>query len=300
VLFDAIVLGGLLPAAAAAAVLLVALRPWSREPPDGVAARAAPAVALAVAYVLGHAATAGLSLPPRAASDWLPWMALVAAASSIGEAWLTKGKASPLTARAGASLLVAWLLLRPAFGERWSSAASVLVLLALAAGLVTFWSSVDRLARRNRGVHWSLALLVVAGASGPVLVLSDTALLGQLTSGLVAALGVSLLVAWWVPGARLSSAAPPLSVLLFALWTIGWLYAELPLASGLLLLLAPALPLAAERAAGHRAGWAALTVRLLLVTLPVGAALGLAARRYLTPPPVAEGAEGGGDDDYGY
>jgi hypothetical protein len=266
-LLQALVYGGLLPAA----VAVLALRPVLTRPRLGEPGRRAlGALAVAGAFAAGYAALGEYHDPWY----WLPWLALAAAAVT----------AAPLPAPVRAGLFVGvaalatWLLAPPPGedGAPWPwSSRLVLPVGVVALGLLA------PLARRRPGplvpVLWAAA--AVAGAA--VLERADIAKLAHLSGVLAAALAGVALVAWRAPGRPVAhGAAPVAAVLLPGLMAEGCFhtFSDVPAASFVLAAAAP-LGLFVAELPGLRnistRGRAA--VQSLAVLVPLAAAVALAA-----------------------
>jgi hypothetical protein len=244
-------------------------------------------LALGIGYALGHAGasewlTSGElpPIPPLNATDWLPWLALVAMIVGLVEAlW-----PSPAWARWENRLLLTvatlWLLIGPIYRslwepEQWKGAVWVC---GLGAGILVFWGVLEGLScRRGRGML--LPLAVLAGGTAAALVLSRFLVLGECAIGLAGALGAAWLVSrWWVELSPSGGGVPVVALLLAGLILGGFFYAELPAPSALLLAVAP-LALLVDRLGpvARWPGWAAGLARFVAVLVPVGAAVALAA-----------------------
>jgi len=215
-------LGMALPAVVSGTVLLVT---WRRRPPLA-GGRWSGAVALSIGYVAGHLGIAGLPpFPPIEATQGLAYLALAAMMLGLVDALCRK---NPAWRRWGLRLLLAgatvWLLLRSILSLAW--------MIALSVALLAFWAQLEVLAERQPGAGLPLLLLVVTAATSVILLVSGSALLGQLGGGLTAAIAASGVVAWRSPTFSLSRGATPVvSVLLAGLWLNGSFYAETPLTS---------------------------------------------------------------------
>src|SRR4029077_16278265 len=124
---------------------------------------------------------------------------------------------------------------------------------------------------------FSVTTVVCAGACG-AMILSGSLLLGQLACILTAIAATCFLLSIAVTAPfHPRGAGAPLSLVCAGLWLSGFLYAELPAASALLLALAPAialLPVGKESYSQPRV----LVYRTAFVTVPVAIAVVLALR----------------------
>lgn len=275
-LLKTFLLGMALPAVVSGTVFLVA---WRRHTPlaGGIWSGA---IALSIGYVAGHIGVAGVPpFPPTEAMHWFVYLALAAMVLGLLEAFYQK---SPAWLRWGLRLLLAgatmWLLLRPLFEYTWGPAKGIAWMAVLSVALVAFWAQLEALSERQPGVTFPLILLVVTAASGGILLVSGSALLGQLGGALTAAIAASWVVAWWTPKFSLSRGATPVvSVLLAGLWLNGYFYAETPLMSVLLMALSPTAAWIGQAERVKRfAPWQANMARVGAVLIPVALAVILA------------------------
>jgi hypothetical protein len=288
-----LLLGLLVPALVCGAFIVAAARPG----PDGGPTRGwwgsmwGGLVGLTLGYLIAHVTVAGWPpLRPVDVTDWLPHAAL--AAMVVGLVALLWPRAVRLhwflrfVAASGAVVVVTLPMIR----HTWTTAQSVIVLLVLVPALFATWVSLDGLARRVSGAGLGLSLLIVTGAGSVALVVSRTAKLGQLCAALAAMAGAALAVAWWKRRTSLGPAAAGVGALLLGyLWIEGHLYAELPVASALLLAAAPSAAwIGALPAVRKLAPWQVVCVQAAAALIPTAAALVIA---------VAAGMGGG---YYGY
>lgn len=321
--------GAFAPALLAAALHLATSRPWSAaraaattppaaadDPPrdqapklDPTTGRWGAALALAGGYIAGHWGLAGGPLSPNNDVSQL-LMYLAAGGGLIGavEARWRPPVALRWAIRLAACAASAGLLLRPLLAQGGSAPQLALAIGTVAAGMVAVWSLIEGATEREPGPALGLALLfwIVAGAG--VLVLSGTATVAQLAGALAAALGGLWVVTWrWSARGRLASIAPVLGLVAVGQWGIGLLYAELPKASFVLLVLAPlGLVLVQLPALARRGPFTRLALRLVFVAMLVGPAVAIAARHYFAPASSAAPGSGAAtgsaseDPNYGY
>ncbi|MBI1923763.1 hypothetical protein HYR99_05885 [Candidatus Poribacteria bacterium] len=252
-------------------ILLLLQRPWRRDAQNTGGAWAG-GLALGAGYIVGHAGVIGWPpFPPVEATQWLVYLAIAASAVGLLEArW---GRSTWV--RWGVRLLLLgmtlWLLLRPMLKHNWGPGEAVAWLAGLGIALLLFWGGLDALVKRLSGVSLPLTLLIVAAGGSVVLGLSGSLLLGQLEGALAAALGVSLVVAWWRPAMSLArSALPVVTVLLAGLWMAGYFYAQVPAASALLLAVAPMAAWVGQIPSMRRAApWQVNLARAAGVLIPV-------------------------------
>ncbi|MBK8481804.1 MAG: hypothetical protein IPL40_11590 [Proteobacteria bacterium] len=317
--------GALVPALLSATLFLAASRPWAASTAASTAAlpaseasaaagvgqplgRWGAALALAAGYIAGHWGLAGgpLSANNDVSQTLLYLAALGGALGALDALWQR-----PIALRWGLRLLAcagsAWLLVRPLAAQGGPIAQYGLAAATVAGGMLAVWSILDGAAAREPGPGLGLALLLWVVAGAAVLVMAGTAAVGQLAGAAAAALGGLWVVTWrWPASGRLTSAAPVLALVAVGQWAVGLLYAELPKASFVLLVLAPLglvlvqLPrLARCRPLTRHA------LRLGLVALLAIPAVALAARDYFaasasSPRNPAAGGESTSDPNYGY
>ena len=133
---------------------------------------------------------------------------------------------------------IPWLLLHATLKYRWGTIEGMMWVVGLGALTLVFFLVLDTLTGRLSGVSSPPILLIVTLGSSVVLVLSGSALLGQLAGILASALGASLITAWWQPkliprldrDVRFAPLAGEgvtvVAVLLVGLWLNGYFYAE--------------------------------------------------------------------------
>lgn len=276
----ALLLGVVLPAAVAGGVWGLAIS-LGRLRSSTPLLLGGGALALGGGYIAGHWALLGRPpFPPVQARDWLAYFAV----ACILVGWVEALPRSPLGLRWLVRLLFSAafliLLLLPMARHSWTKPQSLLWLGGLTLTLLLFWAALDGLARRLSGRMLAFLGLMVAGASAGVLLFSRSAMLGQLAGVLAAALGASWGVSWWAPHLSLArGAVAVMAPLLMGLWLGGYFYAQMPLPSALLLLVALPLGWVGELKALNRlAPWQRLSFLLLAVLLPLALALAFAFR----------------------
>jgi len=266
----------ILPAVLLSAVVLVIgsrIAPPTRERIPGW-----PALAIGGGYLAGHFALRGWrGWTPKESTDWIAICALAGLALGL-TAWTRDerpGRAFLLRWAVGAA--VAWAVIGKVLlrGDSAALAWGQMALIGLAAAAV--WSQLESQATAA-GVGLAALLCLVATGSSIALVLSSSAVLGQLAGALAAALGASI-------GARvlmrtplqLRAAIPATATTLLALLLAGVVYSRLPLASALLLGAAP-LSVAVAHAPGARrlSKPLRLVAPILLALLPIALAVLLA------------------------
>lgn len=267
---DLILRGVLAPAAVSAGLLLLLVR-W-RSTAGNSSGIAVAAGLIAAQYAISQWPT---RLVPLEGRDWLPWIA--ATAVLIG-ALARRGPLLGVPLWLLASLALPWVLLQSYIEYNWPAVRAVLWIGALALWLAVLWFLLERTVRRRPGALVPGTLLLAGAASAVAIGLSGTALFGQLTGALAAALCPVLLWTWWRPATPLAGSLVAAALLpLFALWINGAFYAELPPAAAILLAAAPAFVLVRESPHLRRlSDGRATSLALAAVLLPLAVAVTLA------------------------
>ena len=230
----------LIPAAIATVAWLVSWRLWNRQ-------RLARhghwggAAALALGYAAAYVTL--MSWPPfpaNTAAQWLTYLALLAGVAALAEAWWS----SKTWLRWGIWIslggLAAWMQFRAMAEYTWSAAQAALWIGGLALATAGLCAVLDKLAERRKGASMPLVLWLVVSMASAALVLTGSALLGQLAGSIAGMFGAATLLAWWAPSIGLNCGAMTVFGLLYvALLAQGHLYSELPFSSAALLYLAP-------------------------------------------------------------
>jgi hypothetical protein len=261
-----------LGAAVAGALLFVFARWWKS------ASRCAGAIAIGAGYFAGHVLAAGWSpFPPRHATHWLFWFAVIGGIAAAADALVRPKGTVRLVAWAIICTIACRLILQPKFRYAWSAAEGWLWVFAIALGVVILTCCLDLVERRPFGPATLFSVTtVLCGGTCIALMLSGSLLLGQLACILTAIAAACFLLIIVLPAPfHPSGGAAPLSLICAGLWLSGLFYAELPAANALLLALAPAtalLPVGKE----SYSQWRMLACRIALVAVPVALAVALA------------------------
>jgi hypothetical protein len=283
-LIPIVIWGVLVPALAAGTTMLLAFRPWSGDgAPAGVRDAWGAGLALAIGYVVGHA---GLPGAPWIGSPDIGRVIPLYAAIGAVLGGLTIHLRLPtlvtwmLRAVIGGSY--GWLLVGPRLEGGLEVSSGWLFIAAVTGAVVLNWWSIDRAARDEPGPGLAVGLLVWGTGGSVVLVMSGTALAGQLSGILLAAVGGLLVVIWRFPSnGCLRSAAGVVSLTLVGQWAFALLYASmswpvfLTLGVASLALLVGRLSWLRERSGSVR-----LLLRSLAVIGAISIPAGLAARSY--------------------
>jgi hypothetical protein len=267
-----------LAAAVVAAFLFVFARWWKS------AGRCAGAIAIGAGYVAGHVLAAGWSpFPPRTATQWLFWFAVIGVIAAAADALVRPKRTVRLVIWAIICTIACRLILQPKFSYAWGAAEGWLWVFVIALGVVVLACCLDLVERRPFGTATLFSVTtVLCGSTCIALMLSGSLLLGQLACILTAIAAVCFLLIIAVPAPfHPSGAAAPLSLLCAGLWLSGFFYAELPAASALLLALTPVMVLLPVGKKSHSQS-RALAYRLAFVAVPVAIAVVLAL--HASPP----------------
>ncbi len=296
--FEQILLGVVLPALVALVCLVLAFKPWVKAPAGERRGAWGPPVAFGAAYVCLHLAVVGVpDFPPSDDKNWLVYLALFAMGAGLVEAFVPANRWLRWPLRAGVALLGYWLELGFMVEHHWSATAASAWLGMLTLATVGIIATIDEAAEANPGASVPLALVVLSSGAAIVLALTGSAMLGQIMGGLAAATGAAMVLAWW-QRLRASESAPVrlsrggatvYGILFGGLVAYGYCStADIPAATKifgdyqamatLLVGLAPFMLWASRQGPLSRlAGWKAAIVSALLVALPLGGALYLAA-----------------------
>jgi hypothetical protein len=271
IVLNLIVQSGLLPFAAAAAVLALARAARLHT------AGAALAVAAGFLATWIAALSAQWSAAPKQALDWLPWIAALALVGAFAIEKIASGGAR-IAARLLLSLVVGGLIVSSAL-ESFGVQKAVIAALVTGVLVTIVWSVVARPAAANATRPLLLSLVAAGGAVA--LMLDSSQSLGQLSGGLAAALGAC--VVFSLPRLRVDfapAAAGFAVVMLGALLANAHLYAGFSL--GYVALLAGALlaepvlaAIAARRAKGFAGSWVTAAI---LTAIPVMVTVALVAK----------------------
>ena len=232
-------------------------------------------VALGLGYFFGHCLITGWTpFPPTDTTNWLPYFGL--AAAGLGMFW----GAFPKAAFAWVSLALLAvcalrLLLEPKFRYGWAAGQGWIWVIVLGFGVAFLGVVLSALVRRSSAaIELPFVVLMVGAGSSGALMLSGSFLLGQFGAVLVGAI-CGAVVFSRRGSAGIEGIAPVVSVLLGVLLVSGYLFADLPGPSALLLAGAPVLALIPT---GRLSGLSGAGLRMGLVSLPVAAAVILAFR----------------------
>lgn len=273
----------IVPAVIAGFAWLISFRLWNRK-------AAAPyghwggVAALALGYLSAQVLL--ISWPPWPAASalhWLFYLTIVAGVIALGgHAWDARWWVrAPI--ESGLLVAFAWSQLRPLVKHTWAAWEST----AWLAGLVLFGMAacecVEGLARRRPGVSLPWVLWCTASTAALCLVLTGSALLGQLAGAVAGVLGAAVVLAYWGPTLSLAHGAILLFVLIIhsLLWQ-GVFYSQLPLTAALLVALAPFAGWVGESTRVRSwASWRLAGLRMACVLAPLLIAVWLAYRFFV-------------------
>jgi len=236
------------------------------------------ALALGVAYSVGHVAIVGWpALPPQETMHWLLPGALLAMVVGVLDALWEQPWALRLGTRIALTALLTWLVLRPLLqpevvdGVRWP------VMTAIVIAGVFFWSGLEALADRVVGRPLLATLLVVTTAASGALA-AGSLMHGQLAGVLSGALFGAFAVALFISGFSMARGGiPVVALLLIGLAIDGHYYSEFPTPSAVLIGLAPfALWIGRIGPVRRLARWQAGLLCGIGVLIPLGLALAIA------------------------
>jgi hypothetical protein len=266
------VIAVILASALAAGLSALAARSARRRGPDA----AAPwwgALAVGLAYALGHAGVATPSIPPADVTDRVPGVALAGAVVAAVLAGRRGGLRAGAAGYLGLAALACVVMLGPVLGAGGVPRETVVRLAATAAASLLAALNVALLdAPARRSELWA-ALTVLAVGAGAVLLLANSAVLFQLGGVLAVVLAASVLGSWGLP---VGGGVPVAAAVLTALVVEGFFYAFLPAPSAMLLAASPAVLWLTRLGPLARLGpKARAAVAAVLTVVPVAVAVGL-------------------------
>ena len=185
----------LLPALAGAACCLIARQLRARgaraEPDTPAPMPWLGAIAISLAAALSHFGLIGWpQFPPIDVTSWPMFLSIAAvvtatAVGAVNGVWWLKWPE-----RIAFSVLVPWLVLQPLIMWSWEGSEKYLFVGGIAAAFAVLWTSLDQYQRRVNTFTFSVLLLGYAAAASGLLILSGSALLGQLAGAIAAVCGV--------------------------------------------------------------------------------------------------------------
>ncbi len=231
-LVEVLIYGGLVPAAVTALLLALAVKARPNLEAGGGAA-------LAGGVLAGHALLGVAPWAPNTSWHWLPYLPLIAAAASLGEAVAPSHRFLSWGLRIAVAALASWLLVPtlPELQETrpyWLAGSAVAVLV--------LWAVLQPLARKQSGPLIPSLLLLVAMAGAVVIEQGGFGKLAQFGGVLAAALGGCAVVCGWRRDRPwMSGVVPGVALLLTGLVVNGYFYnfGDVPPSSYVLILVAP-------------------------------------------------------------
>jgi hypothetical protein len=231
------------------------------------------ALAVGLAYAIGHLGVAMPSMPPGDVTDRIPWIAVAAAVVATilgmgrGALW------GRVVAFVGLASLAWVVMLGPVLGSSDFTREQFLWLAGSAFAALFFSINVALLDSSSRHIDIWLALALLAIGSGVVLLLANSAVLFQLAGLLGVVLMASLLGS---RGLAIGGGVPLASTILIALVLEGFVYAFLPAVAAVLLAAAPtSLWLTRLGPIARLGSKARITVALVIMLIPIGIAIGV-------------------------
>jgi hypothetical protein len=197
---------------------------------------------LAAGYLAGHTAILWPSFPPIDVTDRIPYLAL-AAALWVGFEAIWRNSDLP---RWGGLAVLACLTLGMTLSpillrEDPIDRRTALWIAGLAGTVLVSWINLELLARHAGRAALAVPMVLVIVGGAAILVISGSAVLGQLSVILamawVASAGLAL---WFVDGVPLRNMVPVVATVLSALMVTGHVYANVPAWSAVVLAAAPA------------------------------------------------------------
>lgn len=273
-IFETVIYGALVPAVVAGVLQLVA---WisGKGKSESQIARPGTSIAYAASLLTGFVMLIGApALPPVEASDVIVIGAVVAALVGIVDSIFSFPLFVQFLYRAVVALATGWFLLNPTNEYLHEGLNGFILLTVFTLAAFAVWRAVSY-GNDHRGAKHSFTLLVLLAMASMTMMLAGSLKFGQMMVTLTAAVGAS----WVVSLLRPRFSLAPGGIGAIAMMYTGLLfgahyYAELPLASMVLLLLA-ALPAAIARATKlkHRwGGWISLGVVIGAIVILAGLA----------------------------
>lgn len=277
-------LGTLPPGFVGLAVL--ALWSWSGRNGKGAGVRAIGAAMFGIAFVpIAALVSHGLAFPPKSASQWMPWLGVIAGAGAFAATrcpssrWIVWGSRVLVTATIG------WLSVQSQARGAWGAgqtAATLVIFAALTLGVLgAIDGSLGGRERPRSTLVPSLVATTVLGGTAMVLVLAFFSLSLAQTAGITAALvgGVVVGSLWKRGVAACPGQLDAPAVLGMAMLLHGFLFgeSESPLVHVGLTVASPLASLAARRAVPLSwQGWKRGVIEVAAAAAPMAAAVGLA------------------------
>lgn len=261
-ILETALLGVLAPAGTAAAVLLVASRPWRDRTSGAPPARWGAGLAIGLSFAVAYVVTQGWPpLPPDlGVKQWLFYGGLFGGFYGVYEGLAERRS---LLTRAVLAVAAPVLLLQFMREHHWTLSESILWTGGLAAVLFLSWLALEALSRRRPGAPVPLGWALSTGLGAGALHLSGSFHLAQLAGALCTALAACSLLGYLRPGIRLApDGIAPLALLHFGLVWAGRFASKLSFAGFALLSIAPLLAWSGELLPASRRRWRVWTTVL--------------------------------------
>lgn len=234
----------LVPAFIAGSFLFLSWQAWQRNG-AGTTGYWGGAIGLALGYFAGHSMMAGKlpAAPPQdTINDWIPYVGGVAMLYGLLEAFTKIPLALSYLLRAIIITTTLWFLLDPLMQGAWSLREGIQWIVGLGLGWLLFWSVMEPLAGRSKGIAFPFVFWALASGSAFALLFADSALLGKLSGVVAGMLGAVIVITLMNRSVSLARGGfAVLTCLLWTLWVDGFAYANLPVSRLALLAVAPAL-----------------------------------------------------------
>jgi len=208
---------------------------WKSRPPLFGGAWAAP-VGIGTAYLIAAYMFARPPLPPIMAQDWVLVAAILVIGRGLKEHFFCSTPGAIPAARVLTAGIAVLLVGRFADGNRALMIAIPSAIIALDSVLL------ERLAARRSNIFAALLSTAVASGVAVVLIVSGSAKLAQMAGIVAAAVGPWIVAALFRRDAALGSGVFAWMLLSYTLLLCGHWYADVPVASLVLMAAAPALP----------------------------------------------------------
>ncbi|PCJ61001.1 MAG: hypothetical protein COA73_07855 [Candidatus Hydrogenedentota bacterium] len=284
------------PAIVAGLIWLAVFRLWRRKSIHDKG-HWGGALALGTGIIAGYIALLGVPpLKPSQAVDWLPYMSAVAVIGGVGQPWWGRKWFTFIPVLFLLAAIVLSIQLQNKIRYSWDGIEIAIWIGGLAGAVSLVGWNLERVADRRTGVSMPLAMWTWCAMGSVLLVLSGSALLGQIMGGLAAVFGAAVVLAWWNKGFTLTQGAMSVLALLYgSLLAQGYFYAETPMVSAVLAAGAPLVLWYGERRkVFYSAPFKAALWRMLYIAVPMGIALLVAGYFY------SQSGSGGEYDYYSY
>jgi hypothetical protein len=185
------------------------------------ASRCAGAIAIGAGYVQDTCSRPVVAFPPRHATHWLFWFAVIGVIAAAVDALVRPKGTVRFVAWAIVCTIACRLILQPKFSYAWSAAEGWLRVFAIALAIVVLTLCLDLVERRSFGAVTLFSVTtVLCGGTSVALILSGSLLLGQLACIFSTTVATCFLLIIAVrPPFHPNGAAAPLSLVCAGLWS---------------------------------------------------------------------------------